>query len=264
MESALTKACTIKLQNFEGPFDLLFHLLEKNQVSIYDIPINEITDQYMDYLFAMQELDLEIASEFLVMAATLLHIKSRMLLPDKREKPEDEGDPREELVLRLVEYKKYKDFSHTLKEREAEWVRVFFKLPEVMEFRREDETLELSSDTLIAVYTGLLKRNSEKINPNTGAMEKIIRHEKISLKGKMKEVLKFLLDHTFFLFSELFSAKSRSRTEVVTGFLAILELIKLNKVRVEQKRQFAELKIFRSSEENEVLPILNEQTQEIN
>ncbi|HEX9060229.1 MAG TPA: segregation/condensation protein A, partial [Clostridia bacterium] len=97
MESALTKACTIKIQNFEGPFDLLFHLIEKNKINIYDIPVNEITDQYMEYLFAMKEMDLEIASEFLVMAATLLHIKSRLLLPEKKTGKEEEEavDPRE-------------------------------------------------------------------------------------------------------------------------------------------------------------------------
>ena len=94
MESVLSKACTIKIQNFEGPFDLLFHLIEKNKINIYDIPINEITDQYMDYLFKMQELDMEVASEFLVMAATLLHIKSRLLLPNLRQDEKEEIDPR--------------------------------------------------------------------------------------------------------------------------------------------------------------------------
>jgi len=112
MKSALTDACTIKLQNFEGPFDLLFYLIEKNQIDIYDIPILEITEQYLDYLNAMQELDLDIASEFLVMAATLLHIKSRMLLPKREPLPGEEtesADPREELIIKLLEYKKYKE-----------------------------------------------------------------------------------------------------------------------------------------------------------
>ena len=102
LESVLTNACTIRIQNFEGPFDLLFHLIEKNQLDIYDIPINEITDQYMDYLFQMQEMDLEVASEFLVMAATLLHIKSKLLLPSLKQNKEEEIDPREELILKLV------------------------------------------------------------------------------------------------------------------------------------------------------------------
>lgn len=252
MESALTNACTIKIQNFEGPFDLLFHLLEKNQVSIYDIPINEITDQYMEYLFAMQEIDLEIASEFLVMAATLLHIKSRMLLPEKKEKQDEETDPREELVLRLVEYKKFKEFSSVLKSREAEWSMAYYKLPDTIEYRREDEVLELSQDELLKVYLGILKRNKEKINPNTGNMEKIIQHEKISLKGKMKEILGFLASKTSFIFNEIFSLKKRSKAEVVTGFLALLELIKLKKIRVEQKHQFEELLIYRQNGEEDL------------
>jgi len=125
MESALTKACTLKLDNFEGPFDLLFHLIEKNQVDIYDIPINTITDQYLDYLYAMQQLDLEVASEFLVMASTLLHIKSKMLLPDKKEQKEEVLDPREELVKRLIEYKRYKEFAKELKELEKSGILLF-------------------------------------------------------------------------------------------------------------------------------------------
>lgn len=245
MESALTTACTIKIQNFEGPFDLLFHLLEKNQVSIYDIPINEITDQYMEYLFAMQEMNLEIASEFLVMAATLLHIKSRTLLPEKKEKAEEEEDPREELVLRLMEYKKYKEFSAVLKNREVEWSKVFYKLPEVVDFRREDEIMELSSDELLRVYIALLKKNKEKINPNTGSMDRIIQHERISLKAKMKEILRFLAEKTHLVFSQLFSGKASSKTEIVTNFLAVLELSKSKKVRLEQKRQFSSLHIYR-------------------
>jgi segregation and condensation protein A len=147
MESALTHACTIKLEKFEGPFDLLFYLIEKNQIDIYDIPIAEITDQYLDYLTSMQELDLEIASEFLVVAATLLHIKSRMLLPKSTQKPaEEESDPREELILKLVEYKKYKEFAKTLKDRELKWQRVHYKLPEILPQMAYEEELEVSPD----------------------------------------------------------------------------------------------------------------------
>lgn len=248
MESALTKACTIKIQNFEGPFDLLFHLIEKNQVNIYDIPINEITDQYMEYLFAMQELDLEIASEFLVMAATLLHIKSKMLLPDKKAKQEEEVDPREELILKLIEYKKYKEFSTALREREKEWEKVMYKLPEIIEVKWEEPILDLSSDELKNVYIGILQRNEKKINRNTGKMTTIIQHEKVSLKGKMREVIRGLLNKSFLKFSELFSLKQKSRTEVVTGFLAILELSKMKKVNLEQKHQFSEIIVHKAQD----------------
>lgn len=249
MESALTRACTIKIDKFEGPFDLLFHLIEKNKIDIYDIPINEITDQYMDYLYSMQEMDLEIASEFLVMAATLLHIKSKMLLPDPKEKHEEEPDPREELVTRLVEYRKYKDFSKVLKEREEEWQKVYYKLPEVVEIKREDEILELSPEKLKTVYEELITRNIEKINRRAVEMDKIIQHEKVTLRSKIKEITRILLKRTFFIFSEIFSLKKRSKAEVVTGFLAILEMAKLKKVRIEQKAFNSEIFVYRVNEQ---------------
>jgi len=246
MESALTRACTIKIQNFEGPFDLLFHLIEKNQVNIYDIPINEITDQYMDYLFAMQQMDLEIASEFLVMAATLLHIKSRMLLPEKKEKQEDELDPREELVLKLIEYKKYKEFSVALKEREKKWEKSVYKLPEVIEFKWEDGVLELSPDELKKVYLEVVDRNRRKYNKGAEKMTQILQYEKVSLKSKIRDVINVLVKRHFFMFNELFSLKKNSRTEVVTGFLAILELSKRRRARLEQNKQFSDIFVYRS------------------
>ncbi|MDP4179679.1 MAG: segregation/condensation protein A [Bacillota bacterium] len=253
MESALTNACTIKIQNFEGPFDLLFHLIEKNQVNIYDIPINEITDQYMEYLFAMKELDLEIASEFLVMAATLLHIKSKLLLPEKKEKNAEEIDPREELVLKLIEYKKYKDFSVELRLMEEQWDKVYYKLPEVMEFECEEELLELSPEEIRTVYIKLLEKNRKKMNNTVNKMATIIQHEKVSLKGKMREVLLQLFKKTQVIFTDIFSLKTRTRTEVVTGFLAILELSKLKKVKLEQQKQFSDIIIHRCEGESMVL-----------
>lgn len=245
MESSLTKACTIKIQNFEGPFDLLFHLLEKNQINIYDIPINEITDQYMDYLFAMQELNLEIASEFLLMAATLLHIKSKMLLPDKKEKKEEEVDPREELILKLVQYKKYKEFAETLKQREKDWEKVFYKLPEHLEFEYDEEILDLQPEELKRFYEDILKRNKRKTNNTSVKMAHIIQHEKVTLKSKIREIIRTLTRKPFFRFAELFSARTRSRTEIVTGFLGILELSKRKKVQLEQNKQFSDIFVHR-------------------
>jgi len=246
VESALTKACTIKIQNFEGPFDLLFHLIEKNQVNIYDIPVNEITDQYMEYLFAMQELDMEIASEFLVMAATLLHIKSKLLLPEKKEKQEEEVDPREELVIRLIEYKKYKEFSSILKEREKEWEKVCYKLPEVIEYEWEENLIEMSPEELKRVFLEILDRSRRRINKGAVKITQIIQHEKVSLKGKMREVISALLNKAFMKFSDIFSLQKRTKLEVVTGFMAILELSKLKKVKIEQKKQFSEILIYRN------------------
>ncbi len=253
MESALTNACKIKIENFEGPFDLLFHLIEKNQFNIYDIPINIITDQYMEYLFAMQEMDLEIASEFLVMASTLLHIKSRMLLPSRKEEEQHEEDPREELVLRLLEYRKFKDFSQVLRQRETVWARVWWKLPEVISFTRKDEVLELVPEELKRVYTELLEKNRRKMNPDTSGMNRIIQHEKVSMKSKMREIIRELIRRGRFKFSELFSFRTKSRTDVVTGFMAVLELARMRKLRLEQRRSFGEIYVNKVEMTSELL-----------
>ena len=249
MESSLTNACTLKLDNFEGPFDLLFHLFEKNQVDIYDIPINVITDQYLDYLYTMQSLDLEVASEFLVMASTLLHIKSKMLLPvDKKEKKEEELDPREELVKRLLEYRRYKEFTGELKEREKKWEMTAFRLPEALDIPVVEEVLEIDPQVLRKQYLDILDRNRKKINIRAKNITKLIEHEKVSLKSKMREVLKQLLFKASFKFSELFSLKIKSKTEVVTGFMAILELAKMKKVTIVQNKQFSDIDVISNSE----------------
>lgn len=259
LESSLTKAYTIKILNFEGPFDLLFHLIEKNQVNIYDIPINEITDQYMEYLFAMQQMDLEIASEFLLMAATLLHIKSRLLLPEKKEQKQEEVDPREELVAKLIEYKKYKEFTHVLKDKEKEWEGVFYKLPEILEFKWDEEIMDLSPDELKWTYCSILERNRRKTNTRSEVkITQIIQHEKVSLKSKIREVVRTLINKSFFRFNELFSLRVKSRTEVVTGFLAVLELSKTKKVRLEQKKQFSDIYVYKAEDYGRVV----EDTQE--
>lgn len=250
MESSLTNACTLKLDNFEGPFDLLFHLFEKNQVDIYDIPINVITDQYLDYLYTMQSLDLEVASEFLVMASTLLHIKSKMLLPaDKKDKKEEEElDPREELVKRLLEYRRYKEFTSELREREKKWETVAFRLPEALDVPVVEEILEIDPQVLRKQYIAILDRNKKKMNVRAKNITKLIEHEKVSLRSKMREVLKQLLFKASFKFSELFSLKIKSKTEVVTGFMAILELAKMKRVTIVQNKQFSDIHIISNTE----------------
>ncbi len=245
MEYAKKNAYKIKLQNFEGPFDLLFHLIEKNEINIYDIPINDITDQYLEYLFAMKELDLELASEFLVMAATLLHIKSRMLLPDKKEEDkEDEIDPREELVYKLIQYKKFKELSEFLKIKETQWSGVYYKFPEAYEYSSDNYSTEISFEKLKSFYIELLIRNNKKINRNVGNIHEIIRYERVSLKNKIREIISLLIKKSFFIFSEIFPFKTFSRLEIITGFLAILELSRAKRLRIEQKKLFDELYIY--------------------
>ncbi|EPR13338.1 segregation and condensation protein A [Ruminiclostridium papyrosolvens] len=265
MESSLTNACTLKLDNFEGPFDLLFHLFEKNQVDIYDIPISSITDQYLDYLYAMQQLDLEVASEFLIMAATLLHIKSKTLLPSKKEEKQEEKDPREELVRRLVEYRRYKEFTQDLKEMEKKWERVSFRLPETLDLPVREEIMEIDPQVLRQQYLAILDRNKKKMNLRAKNITKLIEHEKVSLRSKMREVVKQLIHKVSFKFSELFSLKTKSKTEVVTGFMAILELAKMKKVKIVQNQQFSDIHVVGNTQnEKEDYELYNDIDENIN
>lgn len=236
----------IKINNFEGPLDLLFHLIEKNKFNIYDIPINEITDQYMDYLYAMQELDLDIASDFLVMASTLLHIKSRLLLPIYKEsEEEEEEDPREALIMQLVQYKMFKEFSGELKQQGDYWRNVFFRFPE--KHKRAVKNDNLKKERLLGAFERLLLLYFEKESKEQAQkMETIVKKERVSLRSKMKQVLGILRKKISFKFSEFFSVKKSSRPEVVTGFLALLELAKQNEIRIEQKQNFEEIYVYKS------------------
>lgn len=235
-------AYTIKIQNFEGPLDLLFHLIEKSKMDIYDIQIVEITDQYMDYLSKMEELDLEIASEFLVMASTLLLLKSKQLLPEVNKTGEDQEDLKDDLVNRLLEYKRYKEFTVELKDREAYYSQMFYKPHEILKIPPEKIVNKIYPFELIpTVYKAICERNLRKINPNRVNIEELIIKEKITIRSKIKEVIKTLMTKTIFKFSELFDIGKNSKLEVATGFMAILELSKIKKVNLEQKKPFGEI-----------------------
>ncbi|HHV95473.1 MAG TPA: segregation/condensation protein A [Clostridiaceae bacterium] len=249
MLSALSSdAYKIKIKNFEGPLDLLFHLIEKNKINIYDIPISEITDQYMDYIFAMQKMNLELASEFLVMAATLLHIKSKILLPVKKDEEKEDSaqeglDPREELVERLIEYKKYKDLAAKLEERERLWTKVFYKQPERIDLECQNKELELSPDInkLKDTYIDIIKRNELKENKRSDEMQQIIQKEKVTIKSKIRHIMSLLFSKKFFIFDRVFSLKEKSITEIVTAFMALLIVVKSGKANVEQKKQYSDI-----------------------
>ena len=241
MESSLTNACTIKIPDFEGPFDLLFHLMEKNKVSIYDIPINEIADQYLKYLFDMQHLNLEIASEFLVMAATLLYIKSRMLLPGKELGEEEGPDPREDLVTKLMEYRKYKEAAETLKENGQYWSKSFVKMSGECLEPLVEPPIEISSDQLMNLYNELVLKNARKENRNLTRIEDFVIRERVSVRIKMKQILKYFTGKSSMLFEDVFSLNRNTRPEVVAGFMAMLELTRLRKLVIEQKRIFSSI-----------------------
>lgn len=242
-------ALEVKLNVFEGPLDLLLHLVDKNKIDIYDIPIVEITDQYMEYLHAMEKEDLSVMSEFLVMAATLLDIKCKMLLPKEINEEGEEEDPRAELVQKLLEYKMYKYMSYELKDKLDDAAGVYFKeqtLPEeVLKYKIPVNTQELLADLTLeklnAIYKSVMRRQEEKKDPvrsRFGTIEK----EEISVSDKMLQIQSFSLENRRFGFRSLLNAQS-SRVQIIVTFLCVLELIKMGHFHVTQENLFDDIEI---------------------
>ena len=218
----------IKVNAFEGPLDLLLHLIEKNKVDIYDIPISEITSQYLDYIRSMEEEDLDVMSDFLVMAATLLKIKAKMLLPVKEEE-EEEGDPREELVRRLIEYKIYKYASLQLKEREMTAEKSFFRSPDIPVQMLSEVTLQRISE----VFQFVMRKRQDKLDPIRSEFGEI-KQEEIKLEDKITEVYNYIIQYKEVNFYDLLNEQETKEAVIVT-FLAVLELMKTGKIYVQQE-----------------------------
>lgn len=240
----------VKLQVFEGPLDLLLHLIDKNKIDIYDIPIVEITNQYMEYIKAMEKEDLNVMSEFLVMAATLLDIKCKMLLPKEVNEDGEEEDPRQELVEQLLEYKMYKYMSYELKDKELESERVMYKTPtipqEVMEYEQPvnlDELLEdLTLQKLNHIFKDVMKRQADKIDPVRSKFGKIEKEE-VTVSDKLVFVTDYAREHKKFSFRTLLTKQS-SKTQIVVTFLALLQLMKEGVLYIEpQEQPFDDIRI---------------------
>ena len=239
---------TYKLEHFEGPLDLLLHLIEKNKVDIYDIPIVEITAQYLEYVRNMEREDLNIVSEFLVMAATLLDIKAKMLLPKEVNEEGEEIDPRAELVARLLEYKRYKILAEELADREEGAAKHFYKdasLPEVAKYQPPvdlDELLDgLTLAKLQRIFEQVMKRKEYKTDPIRSKFG-TIRREPVSLEQKISSVMDYARKARRFSFRQLLE-KQTDKLEVVVTFLAVLELMKIGKIHLTQEETFGEMDI---------------------
>ncbi|MBZ2173775.1 segregation/condensation protein A [Schnuerera sp. xch1] len=245
----------IVLETFEGPMDLLLHLIDKAQIDIYDIPINEVTEQYLDYLTKMEELDLEITSEFLVMAATLLEIKSKLLLPQVKNKDSgdqlemDEADPRLELVKRLVEYKKYKYASSKLRNFEEVQNKVYYKPKEDLSYFIDDTIVldDIDLKELVIAFRNLMIENKE--NENMFKVNEIERKE-YSLDECIINMKKKLNEKKIIKFRHLFKSRS-NRKEIVITFLSLLELIRNKYVIIYQENNFSDIIIKKINEEGE-------------
>ncbi len=216
-----------KLDTFEGPLDLLLHLIAKNKVSIYDIPIVEITAQYLEAIDGIEEAELDNTSEFLVMAAQLLYIKSKMLLPKNEE--EEEEDPREDLAARLAEYQRYKEASQELRRSEFSSRYMFFKEEEKIDFPVPEYNRRHTVDELTDAFNSILQRKIRNAKPEKRAFSGIVGREKVSVTAMEERLFGLLKEHKKLNFKHAFDGE-KSKPELVATFLAILEMIRQSKI----------------------------------
>ena len=234
----------VKLEIFEGPFDLLLYLIKRNEINVYDIPIASILDQYLQYVELMRLLDLNIAGEFIVVAATLMQIKSKMLLPQEPnpldEIPEEEKDPRAELVKRLLEYRQFKEAADQLRLKERARQDIFKRQPVMEDAATGESYFEASLFDLINAFSKALKDIPKEL------FYEVIKDE-FTVEGKVHELLHRFMDMPRIKLSLLFS-QARSKLEIIATFLAVLELIRLKEVLVVQRNVFGDIEVFRNKE----------------
>ena len=234
-----TTKYSIKIDNFEGPLDLLCHLIDINKMNINDIKISDIADQYMDYIKQMEEMNLDITSEFLVMASTLLYLKSKSLLP-KQDKEEEELTE-EELIRRIIEYKKYKEISNKLKENFSLYSKRFFRQAEEIQLPTQKIEKNYEKNIIPEIYEKLIKKNEKKINDNAKNIEKIAIIDTYTVASKVRDMFKVLIKNKKFIFNKLFSVKEHNKQEVVTAFSGLLEMSRRNKVITNQEKTFSDI-----------------------
>jgi len=246
-DKEVVMAISVKLEAFEGPLDLLLHLIEKNKIDIYDIPIVDITDQYLAYIKQMQTEDMNIMSEFLVMAATLIDIKCKMLLPAEVNEEGEEEDPRAELVQKLLEYKMYKYMSMELRDRQVDAARNLYReqeLPEeVAAYRQpidyEDLVGEMHLNKLHEIFKSIVRKQEDKIDPIRSQYGKIEKDE-IDMEVKSLYVEAYAREHQTFSFRTLLEKQS-SKMEIIVTFLIILEMMKVGKITISQEDIFDDI-----------------------
>lgn len=234
----------IRVNMFEGPLDLLLHLIKKSEIDIYDIPISEITAQYIEYLNAMEEMNLDVASEFLVMASTLLEIKSKMLLPKRKDETLDEEDPRLELVEKLIEYEKYKNFANRLKEIDENTL-IFSKEPEIIDDIEDEETFfqNITLDNIMTIFKKIIDRYEAKHKSEKRVYQNITEDE-YKVEDKIDFIIESLKVKRKMNLNDLL-IKVKSKIEIIVTFIAVLELIKCGDILVYQVSNFNNITIER-------------------
>lgn len=236
-----TNKYSIRTHDFEGPLDLLCHLIDINKMDIYDVNLNEITDQYIEYISKMEEMDLEVTSEFLLMASNLLFIKSKKLLP--RVQDEEEMLSEEELLQRIIEYKQYKEITSKFRDMYAENNKRFFRIAEKIELPKQQLENEYTYNDIVNIYKNILEKTSVKLNKNAKNIEKIAIVENYSVGDTVKTMFRELIRKSNFVFNRLFSLNKCKPQEVVTAFSGLLEMSRRSKVETHQEELFGDIEV---------------------
>ena len=236
-----TNKYAIKIDNFEGPLDLLCHLIDKNKMNIYDINLSEITDQYIEYIKSMEAMNLEVTSEFLIMASTLLYLKSKSLLPKQVE--EEKELTEEELLRRIIEYKKYKEITKKMKEFYSQSGMCLSKMPDEIKLPKQKLERNYESSVVYEAYKNIVEKNSQRLNQNAKNINKIAITETYTVGDKVKTMFRELLHHKKFVFNNLFPKQKCSRPEIVTAFTGLLELSRRSKLLTNQEELFGNIEV---------------------
>lgn len=239
-----TNKYEIKIDNFEGPLDLLCHLIEKNKLDIFEVKISDITDQYIDYINQMEKMNLEVTSEFLIMASTLLYLKSKTLLPKEIEDEEELTE--EQLLQRIIDYKKYKEISKKLKENYEIYSKRIFKLPETIELPKQQFERNYEKNIISELYAEVINKNKVRINKNAKNIQKIAITETFTVGSKVKDMYRELIRNKKFVFNRLFSLKKHNKNEVVTAFSGLLEMSRRSKILTEQEELFGDITVIKN------------------
>ena len=236
------------IANFEGPLDLLLYLISKNKKDIFEISLSELTDEYVAYLQEINENNIEVASEFVVMAATLLDVKARKLLPQLEDEEEEEQISEEEILRRISQYKIYKEASEKINEMYKENFGSFVKSFEKIKFNKKIEYTgeKFTKDQIFNLYSDILFRNQNKINKQAKEIEKIAVYEKYTVQDKVKQIVGYLNQNKNMVFNNVFNS-SCDKAEVVTAFLGVLELGRMKQVDIEQKYLFSDINVTRKN-----------------
>lgn len=239
---------SVVIENFEGPLDVLLFLISKNKMSIFDISLSELTDEYIKFLDEMNKQDLEITSEFIVMAATLLDIKARKLLPAIEPKEDEEEVTEEDLIARIIEYKKYKEVAIHINEIYSKNFGSFSKSFEKIKFKKATkyEGQDFDIYELKKLYTDLLERNANKLNRNAREIQKIAIYEKVTIKDKVKQIVNYLKNNDNMVFNEIYNTDDCQNIEIVTAFLGTLELSKMKHVSIQQNYLFSDINVVKN------------------